>query len=195
MQIFNHIPMDLISQFSYVLLTLLTIVAVYYDIKDKKIPNWVPVDIFIIWVIAGIIKYLVLTTSIVDAQTRTIIFQNVKVEEVLPYLLQGGVAAFSVIALLWGCVWVVNNLRKVFKKKEQTVLGWGDIKILAAISLYFGYVGSFICIFIACITFVIYYALLSATGGKRKNGYPFAPFILIGLIAAIVTAYLVLFFA
>lgn len=100
MQLFNHIPMDLVSQLSYVLLTILVAVGVYYDLKDKKIPNWVPVDIFFIWIIAGIIKYLLLTTSIVDSATRTEIFQNVKIEEVLPYLLQGAVAAFSVLALL-----------------------------------------------------------------------------------------------
>lgn len=138
---------------------------------------------------------MLLTTSIVDSTTRTEIFQNVKIEEVLPYLLQGAVAAFSVLALLWGCIWIVNNLRKVFNKKQQTVLGSGDVKLLVAISLYFGYVGSFICIFVACVSFIIYFIFMYASGNKRKNGYPFAPFILIGLLVAIGTAYLVLFYA
>ena len=81
-----------------------------------------------------------------------------------------------------------SNIKKR-NKPEQTVCGMGDIKYLAVVCLYFGYKGSFACVLAACISLLIYAAVMHF--GKRQTGdtYPFAPFILIGVLFAVMFSF------
>lgn len=48
MELFNHIPMDWISQCSYFILLLFCFSAAHSDIKTRQIPNWIPVSVGIV---------------------------------------------------------------------------------------------------------------------------------------------------
>lgn len=195
MEIFNHIPMDWISQCSYFILLLFCFSAAHQDIKTRTIPNWIPVGIGIFWVLASCARVFLVSSNYFNSAIKEEILVNVSPNEVLPYILQGLIAAVSVLGLLLACIYIVNSLRKLLKKKKQSVLGAGDIKLLTVISLYFGYVGSFICIFVACFLFILYFILIALFDRYKKNGYAFAPFIFIGVLAAVGLAYVVLFYA
>lgn len=140
-------------------------------------------------------RYLLAASNYFNDSIKKEILVNVAPNEILPYALQGLIAAVSVLFLLIASIFIVNALRKLLHKNKQTVLGPGDVKLLTVISLYFGYVGSFVCIFVACSLFIVYFVILSLFNRWKKNGYPFAPFILIGVMAAVALGYVVLYYA
>lgn len=86
------------------------------------------------------------------------------------------------------CVVLANKWRERKGQPKTSVFGMGDIKLLMVVCLYLGPSLSFVCLFSACIAFIIYSLIVNLILKTKLDKAPFAPFILAGVCVASVIA-------
>ena len=84
-----------------------------------------------------------------------------------------------------------NKLRKKRGLPKADVFGMGDIKLLMVVCLYLGLEDSFICIFGACLIFIIYILVMRMVSKNKISKAPFAPFILAGILIVSLVSFIV----
>lgn len=126
------------------------------DLEDMTIPDGCHIAAVLIWVLA------------------------------LPFTFTGwGDVGHSVLAALTygGALLLVSLLMDRLMGRDT--LGGGDIKLFAVVGLYLGFVGTLFALLLACVTGLIFQALLKRGGGDRA--FPFGPSI--ALSAAVMLLY------
>ena len=116
---------DIVTQFSYAALILVTIVVAFIDIKKRIIPNTATMLLITIWVFTTVAKWVLSSNHLIDLSTNVLVMTCA----------QQIIACVSVLALLTLSVFIVGFIRKKRNKPEQTVCGMGDIKYLAVVLL------------------------------------------------------------
>lgn len=82
-------------------------------------------------------------------------------------------------AVGFGLTWATAALGERLFKKEA--LGGGDIKLLAAVGAWSGWLGAFNCLFLGSLAGAVYGVYLIATGRiRRRDPMPFGPFLSLG---------------
>lgn len=95
-------------------------------------------------------------------------------------LLDRGLTLLGTVALLG----LLILCFKVFAKKDA--LGWGDVKLLAAIAPLLGFKKMFFALFLASVVASIILLILIAKNKDDKDKeYPFAPYLVLGLTVAV----------
>lgn len=95
-----------------------------------------------------------------------------------------------ICCLLAACIVITNKLREKRGQKKTSPFGMGDVKLLMVICLFLGPMLSCICIFSACIAFLVYVLIVGVIAKIKITKAPFAPFILVGVAVASVIAIL-----
>ena len=173
--------MTLVDQISLVILLTFSAIASYKDIKTKKIPNWIPLTLFWFWMLAVIVKWILADLNILDIQ----------VIDVFTTCAKQVITSAVICCILAASVVLVNKGRKKSGKPQKSVFGMGDVKLLMIVCLYFGITGSCLCIIFACLSFLIYIFIVRLAIKQKISAAPFAPFIFIGEIIAIVVLYFI----
>ena len=135
----------------YLLFFTLLGIAVAVDIKKREIPNWVIFSTVLLWVLWQC-ALLAIGAS--------------------PDLLR----AISALAVFITLLVFTFTAEKIFKRY---LFGGGDIKLVAASTLFLGVNGMLIAVFFACMVSLIY-AL-----ANLARGIPFAPCMLCGTLIAL----------
>lgn len=131
--------------------------AAVIDLKTKTIPNYIPLSIFLLRILAFIYELLF-------------------TESALGYMLSS----------IFGCL-VCVSLLAIANKLSKGGIGGGDIKLLAAVGFMCGiYVvcSTLLLALFACI--VISAVLLGLKKCTRKDSVPFGPFIWVGFLFMII---------
>jgi prepilin signal peptidase PulO-like enzyme (type II secretory pathway) len=68
----------------------------------------------------------------------------------------------------------------LFRKLTNNKLGMGDIKLISLIAFSFGIAGTWITLFLACISSLIYILVKNKFLRQKSTAIPFAPFLLLG---------------
>lgn len=152
------------------------LIASYKDIKTNKIPNWIPITLFVIWIFEIILKWMLAANNIIDMQVIDVLVQCGK------QVLTSGV----ICCILAACIVLINKRRKRMGQAQHSVFGMGDIKLLMVVCLFLGFNNSLICLLIACLSFIVYATMYKLTKKEKLSVAPFAPFIFIGLILVLV---------
>lgn len=156
------------------------LIASYKDIKTNKIPNWIPVTLFLVWIFEIILKWILAANKIIDIQVIDVLVQCGK--QVL--------TSAVICCILAACIVLINKRRKSMGQPQHSVFGMGDIKLLMVICLFLGFSNSLICILVACISFLLYAIVRQIQTNKKIQSAPFAPFISVGLIVVIVLQFI-----
>ncbi len=67
----------------------------------------------------------------------------------------------------------------------RAAMGGGDIKLLAVVGLFLGWERGVVCLFAACVAAVVASLVRRAAGSPDDGTFPFAPAILVGVVAAL----------
>ena len=118
--------------------------------------------------------------GIIDAQVIDVLWSAAK------QVLTSGV----ICCLLAACIVIANKLREKRGQEKTSPFGMGDIKLLMVVCLFLGPILSCICIFSACIAFLVYVLIVAILAKIKISKAPFAPFILVGVAVASVIAIL-----
>ena len=89
----------------------------------------------------------------------------------------GGAITDLICSLAFGIV-MLALVHAMERLTGRFMMGGGDIKLLAAVSLFLGIDGILVALFAACLVSFLYAA------AKLKRGIPFAPCILCGVLLA-----------
>lgn len=167
--------LDIVTLSTYGFLFAMCLIAAIVDVATKKIPNIIPGTLLFVWVVATAAKWLLSNSKIIDLSLL----------DVFQPCVQQIIAAVSVFCVLTISIKIVAKLRKNRGMSEQTIFGAGDIKMSVAICLYFGYIGSFVFVFVSCVLLIIFALISRWTKSKKFQTYPFGPFMFFGVCAAI----------
>lgn len=168
--------MNIVFIAQIIILIIFCILASIKDVKICKIPNYVPISLFVIWVLFVFIKWALAANKIIDLS-------------VIDVLIQAAcqvICSAVICCLLAACIIIVDKLNKKRGLPKSQSLGMGDIKLLMVVCLYLDIWSSFICLFIACLIFILYILFMRIVKHNNISTAPFAPFILIGVIFAAV---------
>ena len=143
----------IVSAIAFLALCALLFAASVTDIRERKIPNWLVASIVGLW--------LVWRTALIAL----------------------GVSSLASLASnLAGAIVFAAGLLIVTAVAERLtgkfMMGGGDIKLLAAVSLFLGFNGILVALFVACLISFAYAA------AHLKRGIPFAPCIMGGTLLA-----------
>jgi len=126
------------------------------DIKNLKIPNKILIMTFANWVI----------------------FQPV-LSYGKEYILRRLMGALGYFVFFF----IMITLFAVFLKRK--IMGMGDVKLIAVITLYIGMTGMFAALVISCIAAMIFVLVTGICNLPVKKQFPFGPFIAIGSICVL----------
>lgn len=171
--------MTIVDQILLPILVLFTAVASVKDIKTNKIPNWIPLTLFVIWFLAIIVKWILADMNLLGIQAIDVfitVFKQV-------------ICAAVICCILAASVVLVNKRRKRLGQPQKSAFGMGDVKLLMVVCLYFGISGSCACIIFACLSFLIYIYIVRFSKKQKISSAPFAPFIFIGEIISIIVLF------
>lgn len=155
-----------------VVLNALCIVAAVNDAKTRKIPNWIPLSLFVVWFVSIFVKWGLAAYNLIDFSVMDV-FGQCAIQVIF---------ACVIFCILCLCINIVNNRNKKLGRPQTIVFGMGDIKLLVMLCLYLNIYASLICILISCIAFIIYIFIIRIRTKKKIVTAPFAPFILVGVM-------------
>lgn len=167
--------MTVVDQILLLILILFTAVACLKDIKINKIPNWIPLTLFAIWIVAIVVKWILADMQIL----------NIEVIDVLITCAKQVLASAIICCVLAASVAITNKRRKKLGLAQKSAFGMGDVKLLMVVCLYLGTTWSCACIIFACLSFLIYVFIKRLSSNEKISHAPFAPFIFIGEIISI----------
>ncbi len=151
---------------AYVYLTLGLIVITFVDAEHEIIPD----EISLIGIPVSFIVSLFIPDLHAGVYPFSGMFKN------LPDFINSGVSSLAGIAVGGGSLWLVGYIGKLILKKDA--MGFGDVKLMATVGGFIGWINVLIAIFIACgIGSVIGVAVLIKTKSRR---IPFGPFLAVG---------------
>jgi leader peptidase (prepilin peptidase)/N-methyltransferase len=135
-------------------LLLILIPIVHFDLQERRIPNALNVLL----------------------ATAGFLFQTISASSVRAALI-GLVAPVAIIALFLGLIAIMKLLRR------QGTLGLGDVKFLAAASLWVGFIGS-TAVFVIASLFSVGFIVARSPWRRLdlRGAIPFAPFLAAGLL-------------
>lgn len=168
-------PIGLIYFFTEVLCALLFVLNyTLYGFTLNFYISTILTCMFIITIISDFLYYYI--------SDRVILSGIVFLLIVLTYYLKSDVLTNILYsALMFGIMYGIKLLGNYIFKRES--LGDGDIKLMGVIALGIGLINSFISLFIAAISGLIFSLLIK---GKNKEGIiPFGPFLLFGSLITI----------
>ena len=143
----------IVSAIAFFALCALLFAASVTDIRERKIPNWLVAAIAALWLVWRIVQRVIGTVPMTHFFTDLM-------------------AAFVFALALLALTAIAERITGKF------MMGGGDIKLLAAVSLFLGFNGMLIALFAACIVSLAYAA------AHLKRGIPFAPCIMGGTLLA-----------
>ncbi len=142
--------------------------------------------VFMFWEMALIHVFLVIL-SFEDIKDRMISDKYIICILLSAFLFR--IIAFEWIKLLNGAITgavigsVILLIRKVFKQN----IGMGDLKLLAVLSISFGYAGMVSVLFYSVVLALLYGIFMMVLKKKNKNSeIPFVPFITIGSLLTVI---------
>lgn len=141
----------LLNACAYLLFFGLLGIAVATDIKRREIPNWVIFSTVLLWVLWQCVLFAIGGE---------------------PNMVAGALSSLAVFAILLIFTFTAERLLKRY------IFGGGDIKLVAASTLFLGINGMLVAVFFACVISLIY-AL-----ANLARGIPFAPCMLCGSLIA-----------
>lgn len=164
--------MIIVDKILLIVLLVFVLIAAIKDAKTRKIPNYISLTLFFIWILSIFVKFTLIGTHIIDFP-QIDVWKNCAMQVLTSAL---------ICCVLAACIVFVNNRRKKRNQLEVAPFGMGDIKLLMVICLYLSPFDSFLCVVFACVSFVLYMILISIVKKESINSGAFAPFIFIGVM-------------
>jgi leader peptidase (prepilin peptidase)/N-methyltransferase len=144
------------------LLVLLLLPIVLIDLRESRIPNACNLALGLVGLGQAVVRVPELMTLAIA-------------------LAQGAVT----FLLLGGIAWLIQ------KVDRNARIGWGDLKFLAAASLWVGVQGSLVVLVVASVLALLATLIVAPWRGIRwREMRPFGPALAVGLIAVTVTAFI-----
>lgn len=151
---------------AYIYLTLGLIVLTFVDAKLEIIPDEIS--------LIGIPVALILSIIFPELHKDVPFVQDLLGK--LPGPVQGGLASLAGIIIGGGSLWLTGFVAKVLLKKDA--MGFGDVKLMAAVGGLLGWLDSLVIFFLACgLGSAIGIVIIIKTKSRR---IPFGPFLAAG---------------
>ena len=125
----------------YALFLALLIYASWVDFRTLRIPDIIPVSLFVLWLVWRFAAYFLGIGA--------------------PVTFSGGVVA---AVALGGSLLLFTTLFEVVTRRRA--MGGGDIKLLTAVGLFLGLEGGLLCLFVSCAASILLSAILPSIGWK-----------------------------
>lgn len=176
-------PLDFPAILAYAVLASLLAIACVTDLRERLIPNWIPITLACIWLAWKVVSSLAMYASISGASLGT----KPDAVNLFDYLMSATTPGLIAALIFGGGLLAFSLAYETFAHKSA--MGGGDIKLLAACALYLGLEGTTICLLVACVAAIPLALLIPHTRfsqtGERPGALPFAPAIATGVLVAL----------
>ena len=166
-----------LTELAFALLTLLCLLR--FDLSVLCLRNWIFLCCLFCLSLVDLEAYIIPDGCLLiaaGAYIAALPFLGTGFGEILRAVLAG-------IAFGGGLLLLSLVMEKVLKRES---LGGGDVKLFAVVGLYLGFVGTLLCVMLACVLGLVFAAVRNRGGGKGR-AIPFGPSI--SLAAALTLLY------